>query len=428
MSEAELYAAAPRLGPELTARLLDERQRLQNPDDLADAKLDSDTLARLARAAGFDPGSDVPEDRQILGELRQRAQQIFASEQRSNSGRPLGWEAKQGILKQLIDEDMSDTLIPAVDRRFFQPGQENAPPGNLSKTLENLLYTRPEGEAPAGLLKLLNGAGEAPQDGEQAQAVPAADSVSNNPTDGSSNPGETAGSFQVAAQGGTKAQQPQPVPASGGPSATIPGLPDIPKDLHGVPLDLIALLFGAAADQEPALMEAVANTIKNRIGLNVYGFANLNSYDDVIYQMTSIVPWFDNEGYPILDENDYFIPGHPAYQFNEVADKQMELAYNVLTGAAKVSALGGADNEDALTDAFERAEKVFHGTARDNTIPPQGGRGAVFFHDTSIPTPPFIARRIALGDMRELFPAGQNAGIRFYGYTEQGYQRDRIKK
>ena len=67
--------------------------------------------------------------------------------------------------------------MPAVDRRFFQPGQENAPAGNLSNTLQNLLYTRPEGEAPAGLLKLLNGAGEAPQDGEQAQAVPAADQL-----------------------------------------------------------------------------------------------------------------------------------------------------------------------------------------------------------------------------------------------------------
>jgi hypothetical protein len=95
MSEAEIYASAPRLGPELTARLLDERQRLQNPDDLAEAKLDSDTLIRIARRAGLDLDSDLPEEKQTLGELRQRAQQIFTSEQRANQGRPLGWERKR---------------------------------------------------------------------------------------------------------------------------------------------------------------------------------------------------------------------------------------------------------------------------------------------------------------------------------------------
>jgi len=55
MSEAEIYANAPRLEPELTARLIEERGRLQSPDDLADAKLDADTLIRIARRAGLDP-------------------------------------------------------------------------------------------------------------------------------------------------------------------------------------------------------------------------------------------------------------------------------------------------------------------------------------------------------------------------------------
>ena len=63
--------------------MLDERKRLQNPDDLADAKLDSDTLIRIARRAGLDPDSDLPEEKQTLGELHRRAQQIFASEGRS---------------------------------------------------------------------------------------------------------------------------------------------------------------------------------------------------------------------------------------------------------------------------------------------------------------------------------------------------------
>ena len=128
MSEAEIYANAARLGPELTARLLEERKRLQNPDDLADAKLDSDTLIRIASRAGLDGG--LPEDLQTLGELRQRARQIFASEQRSE-GSPLGWEAKAAIVKHLVAED---ALMPAVDRRFFQPDLENAPPGNLSNS------------------------------------------------------------------------------------------------------------------------------------------------------------------------------------------------------------------------------------------------------------------------------------------------------
>ena len=413
MSEAELYANGPRLGPELTARLIDERGRLQSPDDLADAQLDSDTLIRIARRAGLDPDSDLPEDQQTLGDLQHRAQQIFASEQRSKGG-PLGWEQKQAIVKQLLAED---TLMPAVDRRFFQPGQENAPAGNLSNSavmLENLLYTRPEG---AGLVKLLGAAGEG-------------DSGSNNPPGEPSNEGETADSFQIAAQGGTKAQQPQPSPASGASSGTgeIPGLPDIPKDLNGVPADLVALTYGAASDQEPAIMEAVANTIKNRIGLNVYGLANLNSYDDVIYQWTSGRILRDRNGRPLRDRY-----GNPRRQgdrpqFNEITGQQMERAYKALTTASGASALRGPKDEDGLTDAYEAADRVYHNQKPDNTIPPEGGRGAVFFHDRSISTPPELAARIKAGDLGELFPAGPNAGMRFYGYTEQGYQKDRIKK
>jgi len=38
MSEEEIYAQTPVLGPDLTAQLLDERKRLQNPDALADAE------------------------------------------------------------------------------------------------------------------------------------------------------------------------------------------------------------------------------------------------------------------------------------------------------------------------------------------------------------------------------------------------------
>ena len=98
---------------------------------------------------------------------------------------------------------------------------------------------------------------------------------------------------------------------------SIPGLPGIPKDLHGVPPDLIALTFAAVSDQNLDTMRAVANAVKNRIGLNVRGLVNLRSYDDVIYQYTSINPWFDNEGYPVLDEHGYFIAGHPRPQYNE---------------------------------------------------------------------------------------------------------------
>jgi len=196
MSEAEIFANAPQLGPELTARLLDERQRLQSPDDLAEAKLDSDTLARAARKAGLDPGSALPEDHQVLGALRQRAQQIFASEQRANQDRPLGWEAKQGILKQLV----ADIPTEAV----FRPGDLS----NSAPTLQNLLYTRPEGEARTGLVKLLNAAGED-------------DSESNNGGSHSSNGEDGAGALQVAANapspGGTQTAIP-PSPPSNSPT------------------------------------------------------------------------------------------------------------------------------------------------------------------------------------------------------------------
>ena len=207
MSEAELYANTPRLGPELTARLLDERQRLQNPDDLADAQLDSDTLIRIARRAGLDGASDPA----ALGALRRRAEEIFAGEQRTKGG-PLGWEQKQAIVKQVMGED---ALMPAVARRFFQPDLENAPPGNLSnraEMLENLLYTRPEGKASAGLVKVLGAAGEN-------------DSESNNGESPASNGEGEADLLQVAAQGGTKAPQKQKAaqPQKGQPPQKAPG-------------------------------------------------------------------------------------------------------------------------------------------------------------------------------------------------------------
>jgi hypothetical protein len=262
------------------------------------------------------------------------------------------------------------------------------------------------------------------------------DSTSNNGEEAASNRGGGAGLVQVAgAPSGTKAPRGQKAqPARQVPSGassegdSIPGLPDIPKDLNGVPPNLAAVVFAAAGDQEPALMEAVANTIKNRIGLNVYGLANLNSYDDVIYQWTSGRILRDRNGRPLRDRY-----GNPRRQgdrpqFNEITGRQMERAYAALTTDKGASALRGPDDELALADAFETAENVYHGRKRDNTIPPTGGRGAVFFHDRSIPTPPDIAKRIVDGDLRELFPAGPNAGIRFYGYTEQGYEKDRIKK
>jgi hypothetical protein len=97
MSEAEIYAAAPRLGPELTARLLDERKRLQNPDSLAETKLDAETLIRIARRAVLD--TDLPEDRETLGALRHRAQEIFASEQRNERGQAAGLGKKRSDRK-----------------------------------------------------------------------------------------------------------------------------------------------------------------------------------------------------------------------------------------------------------------------------------------------------------------------------------------
>jgi hypothetical protein len=215
------------------------------------------------------------------------------------------------------------------------------------------------------------------------------------------------------------------VPAA---SPSIPGLPGIPKDLNGVSPDLIALTFGAASNQNLDTMRAIANSVKNRIGLNVRGLVNLRSYDDVIYQHNSINPWYDNEGYPILDEEGYFIAGHPSNQYDEIKDKQMENAYKVLTDKnAKVSELGGPDNEQALIRAFKAAEEVYHGNAPDNTIPASGGRGAAYFHDRGIPTPRFIVDAINRGILREITPPpGVQWGMRFYGYTEQGYQKERV--
>jgi hypothetical protein len=99
-----------------------------------------------------------------------------------------------------VERRLPDFRLKNYKCRIARPDPEIAsrPPGNLSNTLQNLLYTRPEGEASAGLVKLLGAAAEN-------------DSESNTGEPPASNGEDGAGALQVAAagQGGTKATQKQ---------------------------------------------------------------------------------------------------------------------------------------------------------------------------------------------------------------------------
>lgn len=123
MSDAEIFALAPKLGTTLTKQLLKDKVDLGKSEaKVFDVTVDNDMLKTIATYGGIDIDSN--DGKKLLGELEYRSKLLIEAEQQ-NRGRKLLMEEKQKIVKQLFME------VPVrVKNRWYEPGEtsvENRP-------------------------------------------------------------------------------------------------------------------------------------------------------------------------------------------------------------------------------------------------------------------------------------------------------------
>ena len=104
MSDAEIVAAAPKLGDTLTKDLLKRRQSLNDPNNVQAASIDEDTFKALAQEAGLDPYKPKKSENEAaaLGRLKYTIEQKIDIEQQAKK-RKLTPQEKETIFKQEID-------------------------------------------------------------------------------------------------------------------------------------------------------------------------------------------------------------------------------------------------------------------------------------------------------------------------------------
>lgn len=101
MSDAAILAMTPRLGLSNVQQLLKAKMELTKPDKVIAVNMQMDTLKSLATEAGMNINS--AKTKEDLGRIHLKAETIINSEQQRLK-RPLGFEEKNAIVKQLVAE------------------------------------------------------------------------------------------------------------------------------------------------------------------------------------------------------------------------------------------------------------------------------------------------------------------------------------
>ena len=102
MSDAEIFALAPKMGNSLTKQLLMRKAELgRGGAEVQDATVDTDSFNFFARQAGLTVDKPSSSDKAVLGELKYRAEQTIDQEQRAK-GRKLTRDEKDVITKRLL--------------------------------------------------------------------------------------------------------------------------------------------------------------------------------------------------------------------------------------------------------------------------------------------------------------------------------------
>ena len=102
MTDAQIFALAPKMGKSLTKQLLLKKAELgRGGAEVQDATVDTDSFNFFARQAGLTVDKPSSSDKAVLGELKYRAEQTIDQEQRAK-GRKLTRDEKDVITKRLL--------------------------------------------------------------------------------------------------------------------------------------------------------------------------------------------------------------------------------------------------------------------------------------------------------------------------------------
>lgn len=103
MSDAQIFAKAPLMGPQLVKKLLQDKQDYLNapPGKTLPATVDTDAFKAIAGQAGLPVFSKNTDDQATMGMLKFRVEQAIDAEQQAK-GRPLVRDEKDQITRRLV--------------------------------------------------------------------------------------------------------------------------------------------------------------------------------------------------------------------------------------------------------------------------------------------------------------------------------------
>ncbi len=107
MSSKDVESLLPSLGPELTGRLLAQRQKMDDPVKLAEARIDTDLFNSIAHRAGLRPydTSLSEEQRGELGGLKDAVEQAIDAAQKG-AKRDMDRTEKGKLMQQIVDDKL----------------------------------------------------------------------------------------------------------------------------------------------------------------------------------------------------------------------------------------------------------------------------------------------------------------------------------
>lgn len=110
LSDDQVKALYPEVGPTNWKRLVSEKKALSSPEVLAEAKIDTDLFKSLAAKAGYDIAPRTEKKKQKLAELKTQLLDALVAVQK-DAGRKLRPDEKKKVLTQLV------TRVPVREQR-----------------------------------------------------------------------------------------------------------------------------------------------------------------------------------------------------------------------------------------------------------------------------------------------------------------------
>lgn len=99
MSDAQIIGRYGRLlGDSLTKKILDQKRTIEKEGD---PKIDPDSFKEIARTNGLKVDSTKPNDKAIVGKLRDRAEEAIIEAEKAQGGKKLDRKAKEEIIRNL---------------------------------------------------------------------------------------------------------------------------------------------------------------------------------------------------------------------------------------------------------------------------------------------------------------------------------------